>query len=68
MISLSFATLMQHHSSQAAESHRIYVENIAQSIVILKDPPSVVSVNQIFGIETLVTVNGGYPLANAKVT
>jgi len=67
MISLSFATLLQHHTGQSAISSRINVENLAQDVVLTQDPPPEVSINQIFGVEALVTVTGGFPLANAKV-
>jgi hypothetical protein len=43
------------------------VENIASSVILTSDPPREVSVNQIFAIDTYVTVSGGYPLSNAVV-
>jgi len=68
LMKLSFASVMQHHTKQAAVSHRIYVENTASSIIIEEDPPEEVTVNQIFEIKVFVAVSGGYPLANALVT
>lgn len=67
-ISLSFASLMQHHSPSAAVSQKINVENLASSINFLSDPPREVSINRIFPVELQVSVSGGFPLPNALVS
>ncbi|CAI2379968.1 unnamed protein product [Moneuplotes crassus] len=68
MISLSFSSLMGHQSDFAAISQRMYVENLASNIILLHDPPAEISILQVFVLEVLVTVDGGFPLANARVT
>ena len=67
-IAMSFASLMQHRTLNAAISQKINVENLANSINFLTDPPEEVSVNQIFPIELQVSVSGGSPLPNALVS
>ena len=42
--------------------------NSANSVNFISNPPSNVSVNQIFKVEVSVKINGGTPLPNAKVS
>lgn len=64
---LSFATLLQHNTTQAAVSEELDVENAAKVVTFLNDPPKEISVNDIFQIRVKVTINGGAPLPKAKV-
>jgi hypothetical protein len=67
IISLTFSTLLQHGTNISSFSQRINVENRANSLDFISDPPAIVSVNSIFPVELYVTSKGGYPLPNALV-
>ena len=65
---MSFASFLQHNTTNAAISQSLSIENVASSINFISDPPEEVSVNQIFKVELAVKINGGAPLPNAKVS
>ena len=65
---LSFASFLQHNTTNEAITQSLSIENTANSISFISDPPSEVSVNQIFKVELIVKISGGAPLPNAKVS
>jgi ABC-type molybdate transport system ATPase subunit len=67
-IKLSFATMLQHNTAQAAVTEVLNIENTAKVVSFMTDPPNKVSVNDIFQIRVKVIINGGSPLFKTKVT
>lgn len=66
-IQMSFSTSLQHMTKRSALSQKITVETAANNIEFLSDPPSLVTVNEIFQVTVKVSISGGTALPGAPV-
>ena len=66
-IKMSFASSLQHNTSNAAVSRKIEVETSANSLTFITDPPDIVQVKEIFSIELQAKIKGGAPSTNSII-
>ena len=65
---MSIASLLQHNTVNEALTQSISIENIANSINFISDPPSEVFINQIFNVNLAVKIVGGSPLSSTDIS
>ena len=64
---MSFASALQHNTTNAALSRKVEVETNANSLTFITDPPETISVKEIFRIDLEAKIKGGAPLTDSTI-